>query len=86
MGIQILSAMYGPASSQTSLPNVGVDVTTACQNIVNTGNDDIYILPSTFGIQDPDPNVVKTFGVLYTYNNTTQTRFGVDFQTVDLGS
>ena len=63
-----------------------MNVTTACQNVVNTGNDDIYIWSSTFNISDPDPNVVKTFGILYTYNNTTQTRFGVDGQTVDLGS
>jgi len=80
MGIQVISAIYGPAAAG----GIGVDVTAACQTLVDSGQDDIYVWPSTFGISDPDPNVQKTFGILYTYNSNNQTCFGVDGTTLDL--
>lgn len=57
MGTTIISAVYGTI-------NAGFDVTQTCQNIVNTGNDDITADNATFS--DPDVGTVKSFAILYT--------------------
>ena len=56
MAITVLSAMYGT-------PSAGIDVTAACQSLVNNGNDDITASNSLGG--DPDSGATKYFGILY---------------------
>ncbi|PPU74346.1 hypothetical protein XcuCFBP2542_15395 [Xanthomonas cucurbitae] len=57
MANTIISAVYGTGTT-------GIDVTQVCQQIVDTGNDDITANNATFG--DPDPGTVKKFAILYT--------------------
>ena len=58
--IKIIKAAYASV-------NTGFDVTAKCQELVNTGNDDIPVNNETFG--DPDFGQTKYFTVLYTTND-----------------
>jgi hypothetical protein len=58
MGITVLAAVYGTTTK-------GNNVTALCQQIVDNGNDDILVNNTNMG-GDPDPGVVKSFGILYT--------------------
>jgi hypothetical protein len=57
MAITVLAAVYGTATN-------GNDVTSICQGLVSTGNDEIPVNNTTLG-PDPDFGVVKSFGILY---------------------
>lgn len=57
MGINVLAAVYGTTTA-------GIDVTAICQNLVDNGEDDIPVNNTTMG-SDPDPGVVKSFGIIY---------------------
>ena len=57
--IKIVKAAYASV-------NTGYDVTAKCQELVNTGNDDIPVNNETFG--DPDVGQTKYFTILYTTN------------------
>lgn len=41
-----------------------MDVTQLCQDIVNSGNDDITVNNTTMG-GDPDSGIVKSFAIVY---------------------
>lgn len=58
--IKVISAAYASR-------NKGFDVTGKCQQLVDTGNDDIPVNNNTFG--DPDVGETKYFTILYTINN-----------------
>jgi len=55
--LKINSAVYASL-------NKGIDVTTICQNLVDTGNDDIPVDNNTF--TDPDAGFKKYFTISYT--------------------
>ena len=56
MATTIIAAVYGTSGA-------GIDVTDICQNLVNTGNDDITA--DNVHFTDPAPNVPKSFAILY---------------------
>ena len=58
MGTTVLAAIYGTTTK-------GNNVTALCQQLVDTGNDDILVNNTNMG-GDPNPGVVKSFGILYT--------------------
>ncbi len=78
--IKVLAAVYGTTKN-------GNNVTVACQNLVNPGNDDIPVNNTTLG-PDPDPGATKYFGILYTnpaQNNGNPIALGAkEGQTLDL--
>jgi hypothetical protein len=76
MPIQVLSAQY-------ATPNAHADVTQICQNAVSSGNDDIPVTNQFMG-GDPDPGVVKQFGILYFLNGTLTALTAQEGQTPDL--
>jgi hypothetical protein len=76
MPIQILSAQYATT-------NANADVTQICQNAVSGGNDDIPVNNQFMG-GDPDPGVVKQFGILYFLNGVLSALIAQEGQTVDL--
>ncbi|MCC8493215.1 hypothetical protein LN451_04585 [Xanthomonas hortorum pv. gardneri] len=54
----VVRAIYGTG-------NNGYDVTATCQWLVNNGGTTIPVSNATFG-GDPDPNVQKSFAIVYT--------------------
>lgn len=78
MGLQIQTALYG-------VSNTCCIVTSQVQAIVDTGNDDILIAPSTFKLPDMAPGVVKEFVVQYLGSDgTLRYASGTDGETLDL--
>jgi hypothetical protein len=57
MAIKVIAAVYGTTTN-------GSDVTEIVQKRLDTGNDDVLIDNDDMG-GDPDPGVVKQFGILY---------------------
>ena len=66
--ITAIAAVYGTGPLQPGGPGVSVDVTENVQLKFDAGNDDVDVTPQWFGIDDPDPGVLKHFGMLYTIN------------------
>ncbi|MEQ8906324.1 hypothetical protein [Ekhidna sp.] len=77
MAIQIMNAVYAS-------PNKGVDVTIQCQGLVDNGKTSFNIDPSTFGIPDPDFNVVKGFTITYGSGGKILYKGGKDGDTIKL--
>lgn len=78
MGLKIQTALYG-------VSNTCCIVTSQVQAIVDTGNDDVFIGPSTFNLPDMAPGVVKVFVVQYLgANGTLHYASGTDGETLDL--
>jgi hypothetical protein len=76
--LQIKFAVYGNGNSC-------IDVTNSVQRIVDEGNDDVYVMPSTFNIPyDPAFGIQKQFIAWYTRNGKLMGITGLDGETVDL--
>jgi hypothetical protein len=81
MPIKVHYAVFGT-------PTSSADVTQVCQNIVDSGNDDIAVNATTMGV-DPGPGVVKNFVIVYQLPNAQlgdcyRTKTAVSPQTIDL--
>jgi hypothetical protein len=65
-------------------PNKGVNVTSECIALVNSGATEITVLPDDLNIPDPDFGVRKGFTI--TYNNGTETKIkgGIDGDKITL--
>ncbi len=77
MAINVFSAVYAS-------PNKGVDVTDQCVDLVSKGTTSFTIDPASFGIPDPDPNVVKGFTIKYRINGVTKCKGGKDGDSITL--
>jgi hypothetical protein len=87
MAITIINAAYGTTNNTAN-------VTSICQQLVASGNDDIPVNNSTMG-GDPDPGVIKSFAIVYLLANATNPASGggaacysvmtaIEGQTIDL--
>ncbi|MFC7520004.1 hypothetical protein ACFQS6_06895 [Xanthomonas populi] len=74
----VVRAIYGTG-------NNGYDVTATCQWLVNNGGTAIPVSNATFG-GDPDPNVKKSFAIVYTAvgGGAQQLRAGAEGSTLTL--
>jgi hypothetical protein len=76
MPLRIILAVYGTNQA-------GNDVTSVCQNLVYTGNDDIAV-NNTAMQGDPHPGFPKYFGIYYEVDGRGMYRAGKEGDTIDL--
>lgn len=85
--IKAIAAVYGTGPLNPGGPGVTVNVTDNVNAKFDQGNDDVDVTPAWFGIEDPDPNVLKHFGMLYTINGgEPQAVVAKDFDHIELVS